>query len=200
VGFENLGKKAYTTGIEKSTASPFLDLAKQKYLYSRPIPLTKCTSHNWLSICRKLTTMDSELSSIAIRERVENSTRPETAKMAEEAMSWYQNTVVASLAVDFFSRVKLETKNRLVEQNAGEEGTKFTGKGAKSKQNYMHLNHQDTVLGSRFHAIQISCIMNRACAGTAVPISADRSDIVKRMVNTKAEVKIACSSTGKKMF
>lgn len=32
MGFENLVKKAYTTGIEKSTASPFLDLAKQKYL------------------------------------------------------------------------------------------------------------------------------------------------------------------------
>ena len=56
--------------------------------------------------------MDSELSSIAIRERAENSTTPETAKMAEEAMSWYQNTVVALLATNFFPEWLKQRDNR----------------------------------------------------------------------------------------
>ena len=52
---------------------------------------------------------------------------------------------------------------------------------------------QAAVLGSRFHAIQISYIMNSTCAGTAVRISEDKVDVVKRIAITNTEVRIACS-------
>ena len=126
---------------------------------------------------------------MAIRERVENSTKPLTTKMAEEIMIWNTRHVVTwfakVLALLLHSHDLIFLLLSAICQGA-------TPGNQAHEMN--QLFHPDTVLGSRSQATQTSCIVNMACPHAVIGISADRTATLKRTEHTKTELNTALSS------
>ena len=142
------------------------------------------------SNCRKLPTMLSESSSMASRERVENSTRPETVRIVKDVRTWKHKKAPAWQKHPFRMRCKWTPMELFLtsKQFNGKPISPTRWRVGQLKQKWKH-SRRDTVFGSRFHASQVSCTTNADCPGTAVNKSADRTAMLKRHAITRVELR-----------